>query len=64
MWNKVKCWWIGHVWTCRAIEGLPPLPEDRVDENDSSDLILKKFQRYSTMYCKRCGKRDDKGELT
>lgn len=40
---RIRCYFGGHDWTCKAGQGLPP------EINES-------FQSYARTYCGRCGK--------
>lgn len=46
--KKIKCWSIGHDWTCAAEEGIPATKEQM-------NGGVAGFWSYAQMYCKRCG---------
>jgi len=54
--KRLLCLIIGHAWTSRAAQGLPPSPEDLPQPGDKTALITRKFNRFATVYCSRCGK--------
>lgn len=47
--TQIKCWFVGHKWTCRADKGIQPS-----QQQIRTGMIG--FKEYSTMYCDRCGK--------
>jgi hypothetical protein len=45
--KKIICWLKGHQWTCHAMKGIKPTPEQLQS--------LEGFLDYARMYCSRCG---------
>ena len=48
--NKIRCWAVGHDWSCNASKGIPPT-------SDQVQRGFEGFEEYAEMYCTRCPKR-------
>jgi hypothetical protein len=56
LWGKLLCLIGDHDWTGAAREGIPP--SKKIIELAKKDPLAG-FKKYSTMYCRRCGRVSD-----